>query len=264
MTTLTRRKSLEGEDGTTSLPIYPKENRAVYRLAGVILIAQQAVFLPAFAILGAAISWPQSLGLPATDAFPLITENETAVFTGYYLYLLSSILLIPMAVALKAVFANERDSLLTVVLNIAVAFGIVSGAMKVLGIVRWLFAMPALAAVYLDAQVSQAVREAAALNYTMLNAYAGKLGEHIGVQLLTTLFIGTLGFVLLRSRRVSAWFGYTAFIVALMALPYEDLLGVDLGPLLSISGAATGLWTIVLGITLLVKARRMMAQKDLA
>ena len=260
MTTLARNKILESQGETISF----KRIRDVYRLAGIILIAQQLVFLMAYAILGAAIGWPQSLGLPAAESFPLIMENETAVFTGYYLYMLSAILLIPMAVALKGVFANERDSLLSVTLNSAAAFGIVSGAMKILGIVRWLFAMPALAAVYLNAQASQAVREAAALNYTVLNAYAGKLGEHVGVQLLTTLFIGTLGLALLRSRRVSAWFGYTALIAALMALPYEDLLRLDLGPLISISGAATGLWTLALGVNLLVQSRRSIIQKEMA
>lgn len=259
MTMMAGSKTLESDDKALPLVVHVQKSRAVYKLAGVILIAQQAVFLVTFVILGAAISWPQSLGLPAAEAFPLITENETAVFTGYYLYLLSSVLLIAMAVALKSVLADERDSVLTVLLNIAATFGVVSGAMKILGIIRWLFAMPALAAVYLDAQASQAMREAAALNYTLLNAYAGKLGEHIGVQLFTTLFIGTIGLVLLRTRRLSAWFGCVALIAAVMALPYEDLLGVDAGPFISISGAVTGLWTIALGIALLVKARRIKA-----
>ena len=156
MTMMAGSKTLESDDKALPLVVHVQKSRAVYKLAGVILIAQQAVFLVTFVILGAAISWPQSLGLPAAEAFPLITENETAVFTGYYLYLLSSVLLIAMAVALKSVLADERDSVLTVLLNIAATFGVVSGAMKILGIIRWLFAMPALAAVYLDAQASQA------------------------------------------------------------------------------------------------------------
>jgi hypothetical protein len=259
MTTLTRNKTLDSDDGRKTPLVSLHEGRAVCKLAGAILIAQQGVFLVAFAILSVAINWPQSLGLPAAEAFPLITENETAVFTGYYLYLLSSGLLIAMAVALKSAFADEGDSLLTVILNMATAFGVVSGAMKILGIIRWLFAMPMLAAVYLDAQSSQTLREAAALDFTLMNAYAGKLGEHVGVQLFTTLFLGMFGFVLLRSRRVSAWFGYTALIAVILALPYEDLLGVDLGPFLTVSGTVTGLWTIALGIALLVKARRIKA-----
>ena len=161
-----------------------------------------------------------------------------------------------MAVILKSVYADKTDRLLAAILNIAAAFGIVSGVMKVMGIMRWLFAMPVLANVYLDTQASQVVREAAALNYAMLNAYAGKLGEHVGVQLLTTMFIGALGLVLLRSRQGSAWLGYSALIAAVMALPFEDLLNMDLGPLLTVSGTMTGLWTIALGIALLIKARR--------
>ena len=229
----------------------------MYNFTGILLIVREAIFIAAFFILGASINWPQSLGLPAAEAFPLITENSSAVFSGYYFYLLSSLLILPMILAVLTLLKSE-DSFLNLLLNIAGGFVIASVVMRALGILRWLFAMPILAAAYLDTNASPAVREFAALNFEMLNAYAGKAGEHLGVQLLTTLFMAVIGLAMLRSSRIPSWFGWWALMAAVLALPYEDLLGLDLGGmLLTISGVTTSLWTIALGIYLLVRARAL-------
>lgn len=51
MTTLTRNRTLVGDDKVNPVTDYIKHNRTILQLAGVILIAQQAVFLLTFAIL---------------------------------------------------------------------------------------------------------------------------------------------------------------------------------------------------------------------
>lgn len=228
-----------------------ESQRLIYKWTGITMITEQATFLVTLFTLGAAINWPESLSFPAETVFPLMVEKSSEVFTGYYFYLLSSILLIPMAILLKSALSDEKDPVLNLILNIAMGFGMISGAMKILGIIRWLFAMPMLAQVYLDPASSEAMRQTAVINYNLLNTYAGKLGEHIGVQLLTTFFVGTLAIALIRSSKISSWFGWVAIPVATMSLPWEDLLGTDLGPFLMISGASLGFWIIGSGIVFL-------------
>lgn len=231
-----------------------KSTSTLFKITGYTLLAQQALFFVAFYILGTSISWPNSLGFPAEVVFPLITEKSTEAFSGYYFYLLASVFLIPLALLVKSSLSDDNDPILNTLLSVAMGFGIISGAMKILGIVRWLFAMPMLADVYLDPNSTEAMRQAAVINFDLLNTYAGKLGEHIGVQLLTTFFIATLGLAILRTSKISSWFGWLAFPVALMALPHEDLWSVDLGPFLMITGTSIALWIIGLGVAFLRSA----------
>lgn len=227
----------------------------IIRITGLAFIFEQLVFLIAFYILGSSINWPASLDLSAEKAFPLITANQTAVFTGYYFYLGSSILLIVAALLVKSALFEKNNALLNALLSIATGFGVVSGAMKMLGIVRWLFAMPMLAEKYLDPTSSASVKQMAILNYDLLNAYAGKIGEHIGVQLLTALFIATLSLAIMQSNRISSWFGRIGLVVAVISLPFEDMLGTKMDHLLTISGTCIGLWIIAIGIGLIKKAQ---------
>lgn len=227
----------------------------VLTLTGITILLEQALFLMAFYILASTINWPASLGLPAETVFPLIIEKSGAVFSGYYFYLLSSVLLIPVALLIRSALSEQRDPVLNSILNTAMGFGMISGAMKIMGIIRWLFAMPMLAEVYMAPGSSEAMKQTAVINYNLLNAYAGKLGEHVGVQLLTALFIATLAAAFFRSDKISSWFGRIGIVVAIMALPYEDLLNIDLGPFLTISGTAIGFWMIGLGITFLTAGR---------
>ncbi len=219
----------------------------LFKLAGISFLAEQLIFLMAFYTLGTSINWPESLGQPADVVFPLIVEQSPSVFGGYYLYMLSSIMLIPMAIFFKGALKDSDDKILSAFLNLVVALGIVSASMKVLGIMRWLFAMPMLANVYLDPDSSEALRQAAVMNYDLLNAYAGKLGEHVGVQLITTFLFGSMAVALIRSTKVSSLWGWVALPIALLSLPYEDLLGTDLGPFLMISGTTIGFWILGMG-----------------
>jgi hypothetical protein len=70
----------------------------------------------------------------------------------------------------------------------ALAFlGAAAGILKTLGIVRWLSAMPALATAHAGADAAgRATIETA---YLALNAYAGSVGELLGVQLLSGLWL---------------------------------------------------------------------------
>lgn len=231
----------------------------VMMIAGGLLLAREAVFYAAFGVLAASIDWPGSLGLAAADALPLIREQQRSVFTGYYLYLLSSIMFLPIAMALREVLRHATGTQHTVarlVMDIAVGFAVVSVVLRSLGILRWLFAMPALAEVYVDPATTQATREQVVLQFDLLNHYAGQAGEHLGVHLLMALFMLCTGAALLGVREVPRAFAVWAVICGLLFVPVADLLGVEGGVMLFVNGFGYSFWAIGLGAVLIWRALR--------
>ena len=224
-------------------------------VTGVILLAREAVFYTGFAILGSAINWPTSLGLPAEEIFVLLRDHGDAMFNGYYFYMISSAMFIPVAVCLRWLVAGE-DQLTTLLADIALAFAILSVGFRVVGILRWLFAMPVLSAAYFDPESSQAIRDVALMNYEMMNSFAGQIGEHLGVRLFATLFLGFFALSFFRSSRIPTLFAVWAAISAALFFPLEELIGVDGGPILFINGFTYSFWAIFLGIYLIVQSRR--------
>ncbi|NJN31028.1 MAG: DUF4386 family protein [Synechococcales cyanobacterium RM1_1_8] len=142
--------------------------RTAGRIAGFFLITQFVLMWVTFFVLSSSINWPASLDDPASIALPRLIDHYGAVMTGYSLYLLVALLLVPATAAL-----NRRFSLTGALGQTALALAIISALAKAIGITRWLFAMPVLAQAY----VSGANRATIELLFMTLNGYAGGIGE---------------------------------------------------------------------------------------
>jgi hypothetical protein len=182
----------------TALPSRtPATQTRAHRAALVALIlAQVVVFMIPINVLGRAIGWPASLRLPPAEALPLIAANAAAVQIGYWGYLVTAAAMVPLVLALRR-FAVARgvDGLLV---DAMAAFGVAAAVLKTLGIVRWLAAMPALASAHAGS-ADPAMRAAIEVSYLALNGYAGSVGELLGVQLISGLWLLALGVVLIRT-----------------------------------------------------------------
>lgn len=196
-------------------------------LAG-LLFLQPALFAVPMVVLGQAIGWPASLRLPAAEILPLIHAHPGAVQLGYTAYLLVSLALVPLAFALRAwMIAKGQGGWQAD----ALAFlGAASGILKMLGIVRWLSAMPVLAAQHATADAAgRALLEA---SFTALNAYAGAVGELLGVQLTGGLWLLGVGAVLLRTGHT--WLGAsglaagTLFLVVTLRLVIPEVAALQM------------------------------------
>lgn len=175
-------------------------------LIGLALL-QTGLFLVPLIVLGQAIGWPASLRLPAPEALPLIAREAVAVQIGYWAYLLTSLAFVPLAVALRS-YAHA-NGVRGVMVDTAVALGAAAGILKTLGIVRWLAAMPALADLY--GATSDPIRKAAIeVSYVALNGYAGAVGELLGVQLVSGVWLVLTGVIL--ARIGMRWIGVAAVI----------------------------------------------------
>jgi hypothetical protein len=230
---------------TTAFPAAPKSRAETVVLVSLVL-AQVVLFLVPLVVLGGAIGWPASLRLPASEALPLIHRNAAAVQVGYVGYLLTAVAMVPLALAFRR-HAQARGAT-GLAVDMMAALGIAAAVLKTLGIVRWLIAMPALAALH-DGTSDPAIRTMVEVNYLALNGYAGSVGELLGVQLFSGLWLILLGLTFartgLRFHGVAAMvlgLGFTA-MAARTLVPAFNALGAVLPPL----GLA---WYLLLAVSL--------------
>ena len=212
--------------------------------AAALLMLQFAMMWGAFFILAPTIDWPASLDEPPAAILPLILEQSTAVFAGYLSYLIHALALIPLAIVLRAALRAEGAMGTAIV-----AFGVLAGFAKALGIARWLILMPGLANSYVDPAASAATRDAIAVVYEAFNAYAGGVGELMGVGLLAGIWTILISAVLIRQG--AAILGYAGLgAAALLLSTLLSVVGIESPVMLTLSGILWQFWTLALAISL--------------
>lgn len=232
-----------------------KQTIGLYRLTAVLLVMEVILQLVPVIVLGSAIGWPASLDEPASVNLPLILERQGAVILGYGSYLLYSILILPLAFLLYFVLKERGAS--SPLLAIAVGFGVISALARSLGIVRWLFMMPVLADIYLDPQTSDATRQTVSVVYDVFNAYAGGVGEILGVGLFAAALFGLVSLAMIRSASFPSPIGYAGLAVAaLLATGILEVFGLDIGPFVPVSVTALQLWMLALAVVLFFRSRQ--------
>ncbi|MDX2234596.1 MAG: DUF4386 family protein, partial [Hyphomonadaceae bacterium] len=211
--------------------------RRAGRMAALLLLLQFILMWTAFFVLSSAINWPVSLDDPAAIALPRVLAESASMMIGYGCYLMVGILLVPATAAL-----NVRLGLSGALAGATLSLATLAAMAKCIGISRWLFAMPTLAEAYGAPGADQA---AIAVQFEMLNAWAGGIGEILGVGLLsgvwTLLVAGAVFRLGGRGARVLAVFAFATGLILLATIPAG--FGVDLGPVLTVSGV---LWQFAL------------------
>lgn len=233
--------SLTAADGARSQPAN------LQRAAAILLVIEALlIFVPTF-ILGAAINWPASLDEPASINLPLVLAQYPAVIVGYGAYLVYSLLFWPVAYLTgRAIVGHDRDNLL---FQIASGFAALSALARALGIVRWLFAMPVLARLYTDPAASSEQQATVSVVYEMLNAYAGGVGELLGVSLFAVIWLVLINVLILRSSAWPNWLGIFGLVAAgALLLNLVEIVGIDLGPMITVSVAVFHFWMLATAV----------------
>jgi hypothetical protein len=222
-----------------------------YSAFALLLIEFLLIFAPLL-ILGAAINWPASIDEPASVNLPLILAQAGAVKLGYFLYLIYSVLIIPVAFVISRIVGGTPEH--NTLLQIANGFAIGSVVLRVLGIIRWLIPMPILAQVYTDPATTPATREAVAVMYDMLNGYAGSIGEVLGVGFFAALWVAATAIVILRDGALPRWVGVYGLLtaVALMAGLLE-IINIDAGAMLTVNVTMLHFWWLAIALIILLK-----------
>ena len=223
---------------------------AIRRQAAIFLIIEFLLIFAPLIILGTAINWPASLDEPASVNLPLILEQYMAMMTGYAIYLVYSLLFWPMAYLTgRAIVIGDTTKPL---FRVASGFAALSVLARALGIVRWLFAMPVLARLYTSPAASDNFKESISMVYEMLNAYAGGIGELLGVSLFASIWLVLISILLIRSAQWPGWLGYFGLIVAAALLSnLLEVVGIDMGAMISISETLQHFWMLAAAIVFL-------------
>ncbi|MFM8913463.1 MAG: DUF4386 domain-containing protein [Flammeovirgaceae bacterium] len=204
-----------------------------------LLVAEAVTVTVAVAILGKNFNFPYILRQPAANAFGLFKSNQPAILLGYYIFLVSSLLYVPLSFMLKKVFDTTENRLTTLAL---VGLGICTALFQSIGFVRWIFAMPFLTETYFAKPESQ---KTIALIYETLNRYAGvSIGEHLGFIAMGGWTV-LLGIILQRHSQPIKWAGYTGLAIGTMiALSVGEHFGGSTAPLFgTINFLANASWT---------------------
>ncbi|MGX9901509.1 DUF4386 domain-containing protein [Arthrobacter sp. SA17] len=211
-------------------------------------------FAAAATALSVMFNWPDVLREPADVVLPAFAAGGPALvwswFAAAWTYgiLTIPILLLPAVLGLRG---NPG-------MKVATYAGAASVLFSLIGFLRWVFVVPALADAYMtgDGQTRAAVAAA----WTAQHQFGGALlGEHLG-QLLVIAWSAALSIMILHTRILPRWLGAAGLTVsAVYLLNHGDILATalpgfpvwDLAGLIGSTG--WGLWIAALGISILAK-----------
>ena len=230
-------------------------NRKLRRTAGGLLILEGLLIFAPLIILGAAIGWPVSLDEPASVNLPLMVSERPLVLLGYGIYLVYSVLFWPVSHLTAQAVSRGAEGEATGLARLASGFGLGSAVLRVLGIVRWLVPMQLLADLWVAPGTGEETKETLSLLYETLNAYAGSVGELLGVGLFAALWAGLVTAAIFRTGALPRALGVFGVVTTvLLALPLLEIV-MDTGPLVTVSGVAFSLWLTTMGVMLIAGTR---------
>ena len=229
--------------------------QSLCRAAAALLAVQFVLMWAAFFVLSSAVGWPASLDLPAAEKLALFAAHERASLVGYALYAGSALLLVPTAVLLRrALWGGARSGAASgsVLGDLSAALGVSAGLVKAAALSRWLLLAPVLAAATVGASADAQATVAAV--FGAFDALGGGVGEVLGVGLLSGAWTAALAAGLWAvGARMLAVAGLASAALLLLSVPAG--FGLDLGPVLTVSGVAWQLWLAALAVWL-VRAQR--------
>ncbi len=226
--------------------------RGESRLSGVSAIALGIGFNVPYAVLASLYDYPGILRKPAELALQRFHDGGPAIVLAWYGFTLGALALVPLAVSLS--ITGERLRRYPALAIGAALAGVMAGLSQAVGLSRWVFVIPSLAASPDKADAARA--------FDILNAFGGvAIGEHIG-QLLTALFVLQLAILQLKEKRRALGATGIAAAFAITAGTGEGL-AIALGRNGDVFSFATiagflglSIWLIATGFGLLGSNRR--------
>ena len=158
---------------------------------GISAIAVAVAFNVPYAALAGMFDYPGVLRLPAGEVLDLFAAGGPALILVWYAFTLVALAFVPLAIALAITGERLRDRPGLAIG--AATIGALAGLAQAIGLARWVFVIPSLAATHGDPAVLADAAASAGRAFDLLNLYGGvAIGEHLG-QLLTAAFLLAMG-----------------------------------------------------------------------
>ena len=117
---------------------------SVETAAGVVLIVAPLWFNANFALLGKRFEYPDILRRPTSEVLERFRAGGSGLILLWWTFMLSGLLLIVGAVLLGQVLGFG------IIVPVATTIGVLAGFVQMLGLLRWVYLVPALARAYAD------------------------------------------------------------------------------------------------------------------
>ena len=222
------------------------------RVTGWLLVVGAVTFAIAATILSSTFNWPDILREPPEVVLPAFVAGGTSlVWTWFAVAWTYAILLVPILL-LPAALGRRDDP----VLRAATFVGAASVLLSLIGFLRWVFVVPALAGSY--AAGDPTTQAAVAAAWMAQHQFGGALlGEHLG-QLLAIGWSITISVIILRSRMLPRWVGWAGLVASVLYLFNQgDILATAVPgfPVFDLAGfigsSLWAIWLIALGVAVL-------------
>jgi hypothetical protein len=224
--------------------------------AGVLLIASAVWFNVWFTVLARRFDYPDILRQPTDEILDRFRKGGSSLILIWWAFTVSGGLLVVSVVLVSRVLGGDSPTASL----LALVVGVLAGLVQVLGLLRWVYLVPALARAHGDPDASDATRDAVAVTFRAFHQYLGVgVGEHLGY-LLTGAWTVLVGIAVLGGDGVGAWVGWVAIPIGagLVVASFEFLgpneergwkLAEMAVPLLYVTWS---LWLVTLGLALIV------------
>lgn len=218
---------------------------------GALLISVAVLsFLP-IAILGPAIGWPASLRSPAAQQLAAIGSAPAAVAMGYAVYLLYSVLILPVMTLLAWRCSGSLGRPIAVMV---VAFAALSTLARSIGILRWLTAMPAVAQQH--AAADAAGKQVLEAIFTTLTVYGGGIGELLGVSLFMSLSLALAMVAAWADRTLPRWLAAFGMVSALLLFALLlPTLGIAVEVPIAVAASVLAVWMVAAGVVVCFESK---------
>jgi Domain of unknown function (DUF4386) len=167
--------------------------------------------------------------------------------------MVSGLLLIAAAVLLGQVLGLEG------IVPLATTFGVLAGFVQMLGLLRWVYVVPALARAYADRTLGPEQREVHAAVFRALHQYLGiGVGEHLGY-LFTGIWSMLIGIGVIQGTALPTWLGWPGIVIGVgLAVGSAEFLGPNEERGWGLAGAAMpvlyigwSIWLLAMGVALI-------------
>ncbi len=222
----------------------------LFRITGLILIGVPIAFNILFFALGRAFEYPNILRKPTDYILKRFAEGGPRLIALWYGFAVTALLAIPMALLFQFVFSEQHPQLATV----SAILGVLSGLVQAMGLFRWPFLVPTLAAQYNDPSATPAVRDAVGVVFHAFHQYIGvAVGEHLGY-LFTGAWTITISVMMLASPVFGPLMGILGIVAALgiMVGLFEPAGWKPAGMINALSYILWSLWLIISGIIIIL------------
>jgi hypothetical protein len=227
--------------------IQMKKNRAI----GTLLIAGAiGVFIP-YTILTMTFEYPNILRQDEGTILTKFHEGGSFLIFTWWLF---AILGLPLLMAY--IMIGEKFEKKLSFIRWVTTFGVISGIIQIIGLLRWVFIIPVLANSYVSGD--EVARTSAKISFQLIHQFGGVLlGEHLG-QLLTIIWTIMISYAFIKLNFFQKWISWLGIVASLIyLLAQAELFGTVIPdfPVWSMAGFIGStlwlIWLIIVGIKFL-------------